>query len=218
MYSFVFGYRWRDVCIVSSWAQKEKMRRRMIQIQNLILVITLLMVSFSCNQRGDENTIELTCDSVKEMMNRDQNLRKKYLRSQYFSNLDSLIKLAGYNEGLDAMPQLDDNLSDSLRARAKELEKPFTEIQKRQRDSIWEIQSKIDSLNTLKLISIIDKFGIDSLNKVDRACGENSLIVFVHSPEGLKPIVREVINKNKEEVGENRFRHIMWHLDGRTKD
>ena len=190
----------------------------MIQIQNLILVITLLMVSFSCNQRGDENTIELTCDSVKEMMNRDQNLRKKYLRSQYFSNLDSLIKLAGYNEGLDAMPQLDDNLSDSLRARAKELEKPFTEIQKRQRDSIWEIQSKIDSLNTLKLISIIDKFGIDSLNKVDRACGENSLIVFVHSPEGLKPIVREVINKNKEEVGENRFRHIMWHLDGRTKD
>jgi hypothetical protein len=78
--------------------------------------------------------------------------------------------------------------------------------------------AQIDSLNTLQLISIIDKFGIDSLNKVDKSCGENSLIVFVHTPEGLKPIVREVMKKNKEEVGENRFRHILWHLNGRTND
>ena len=193
------------------------MKKRINQPQNLIFVIIWLMVIFGCNQERSKTKLELTCGSVKEMMKRDQNLRQTSLKPQFFSNLDSLIKLAGYSEGLDAMSQLDSELSDSLRTKAKELEKPYTERQKEQRDSIWAIQSEIDSLNTLQLISTIEKFGIDSLNKVDSACDENSLIVFVHCPEGLKEKVREVINENKEEVGENRFRHISWHLDGRKR-
>jgi hypothetical protein len=128
----------------ASKENKQKMRKRIVQIQILTLAVIFLMASSACNLGENRNTLELTCDSIKEMMDRDQNLRKKYLRSQYFSNLDSLIKLAGYSEGLDAMPQLDSDLSDSLRTRAKELEQPFTEMQKRQRDSIWEVQRKID--------------------------------------------------------------------------
>lgn len=193
----------------------QEMKKRINQFQNLILIIIWVIVTFGCSQERSKTELELTCESIKEMMKRDQNLRQTSLKSQFFSNLDSLIKVAGYNEGLDAMSELDSELSDSLRTKARELEKPYTEKQKEQRDSIWAIQSEIDSLNTLQLISTIDKFGIDSLNKVDSACDENSLIVFVHCPEGLKERVREVINENKEKVGGNRFRHISWHLDGR---
>lgn len=49
-------------------------------------------------------------------------------------------------------------------------------------------------------------------------CEQNSLIVFVHTPEGLMNKVREIITSNKEDVGENRFHHISWHLNGRKEE
>jgi len=72
-----------------------------------------------------------------------------------------------------------------------------------------------NQLNTLQLIATIETLGIVSLNKVDGSCDENSLFIFVHCPDGLKEKVRKVITEHKEAVGENRFRHISWHLDGR---
>jgi hypothetical protein len=69
----------------------------------------------------------------------------------------------------------------------------------------------------LKIISFINQFGIDSLNHVDQKCGINSLLVFVHTPDVLFQDVRDVVLKNSQGIGENRMRHIMWHLDGRER-
>jgi len=57
---------------------------------------------------------------------------------------------------MEAMQQLDRSLADSLRTKAIELERPLSEKQKKQIDSLWTIQTQIDSLNTLQLIATIE--------------------------------------------------------------
>lgn len=179
----------------------------------------LLSLFFTCcNSSPNPSPLNLDCQSINNLINRDQHLRSTKLQSLFFYNLDSLIKLSGYDAGMDALPQININLKDSIWAVAKELVElnPLSEQQQAVRDSFWDIQNEIDSLNTLQVIAQIEQFGIDSLNTVDKQCNQNSLLVFVHCPDGLKEKVRMVIDKNQEGVGKNRFRHISWHLDGRN--
>ncbi len=190
-------------------------------LSNVVFILTITLFSgffFCCNNPQNKAKLKLDCQSINELINRDQHLRSTKLKSRFFHNVDSLVKLAGYEAGLDQLSSIDGNLKDSIWVVANELVdlNPLNERQQAVRDSFWTIQNEIDSLNTLQVIVQIEQFGIDSLNKVDKQCNENSLLVFVHCPNGLKEKVRVVIEDNKEGVGKNRFRHISWHLDGRN--
>jgi len=121
----------------------------------------------------------------------------------------------GFSGGIDDLGDLSGDLKDSIWQEANDLIMPFSAKQQILRDSLWKIQRKIDSLNTLQVILQINTYGMDSLNRIDQKCDQNSLIVFVHAPEGLKDQVQEVIDANQLKVGENRMRHINWHLNGR---
>lgn len=179
----------------------------------------LFVFSFSlisCVNNTSNTSLKLDCSSIEELMKKDQDLRQTELKSQFFHLVDSLLKINGYSEGLEDLRNINGELRDTIWAQATELDKPFTGKKKAKRDSLWKVQNEIDSLNTLLVIKQIKQFGIDSLNTIDKQCDQNSLIVFVHCPDGLKDTVRSVILKNKQGVGENRFRHISWHLDGRV--
>ncbi len=175
------------------------------------------MVVSSCMNSASKNSLELSCESIAQLMESDQHLRMTKLKDPFLSNVDSLMIVNGFPGGLDKLSSLSSELRDSIWKLAKAELKPFTSKQKEAKDSIWKIQRNIDSLNTLKVIGQIQHFGIDSLNEIDSKCGQNSLIIFVHTPEGLHSKVSEIINLNTEKIGENRMQHINWHLGGRVR-
>jgi len=174
-----------------------------------------LVVYTTCNNHSNNIEAELSCESISRLMDRDQKLRATQLKDPFFANVDSLIKINGFPRGLEELSTLPGDLEDKIWKEAKINIKPFSAIQKSKKDSLWKIQRNIDSLNTLEVLRQISIFGIDSLNRIDALCDQNSLFVFVHTPEGLMSKVSEVVNINKEKIGENRMRHIGWHLNGR---
>lgn len=179
-------------------------------------ILFLLLLLIACGAETKNKPIKLDCDSINKLMARDQDLRSTKLQGQFFPKVDSIMKARGYARGNDDLSSIDAELKSEIWAQAKSLERPFSDKELLQRDSLWIIQNEIDSLNTLEVLEQIELFGIDSLNNIDEKCGHNSLIVFVHCPDGLKSKVAEIIEINRTGVGENRYRHISWHVNGRT--
>ena len=184
-------------------------------MKNKILALALTLSFLSCKNENPNVYLKLDCESIKELMDRDQELRKTKLQGQFFPLVDSIMKSKGFADGLDELSEIDSEMKSEIQAEAKSLKRSYTEREKQVLDSLWAIQNEIDSLNTLHVINQIEAFGIDSLNAIDRKCDENSLVIFVHCPDGLKEKVSEVVEKNRDAIGENRYSHISWHLKGR---
>ena len=186
-----------------------------MRANSLVILVILSSIYYSCKEQAKTPQLELSCESIVNLMERDQKIRSMKLMNPFFANVDSLMKQMGYEGGLDNLSYLNDEERDSIWSLAKAEIKPLTERQKLKKDSLWKVQRNIDSLNTLEVIRQIQTFGIDSVNRIDATCGHNSLVVFVHSPPGLFSEVETIVNQNAEKIGENRMRHIGWHLNGR---
>lgn len=86
-----------------------------------------------------------------------------------------------------------------------------------QKDSIWELQSKIDVYNVNRLIQIIKKHGyFDSGNSNSRIA---IFAMLMHTPKELKEEVANLIKSeyNKKRIDEASYGMITWHLEGRPK-
>jgi hypothetical protein len=84
-------------------------------------------------------------------------------------------------------------------------------------DSLWSLQNKIDKFNTVRLISIIEKYGyFDSGNSNSRIAIH---IILMHTPNELKKEVFSLIIKEYEKgrVNEASYGLITWHLKGRPR-
>lgn len=180
----------------------------------ILLGICALFFIMSC-QRTVSQDFELNCSALHAIQDSDQHLRQTEFGSEFLKLLDSLAIDGGYANGMGDVDSENEPRFDEWWDMAKYLEKPLSRAEEKRIDSLWRIQWSIDSSNTLHVIELIETFGIDSLNAVDQSCNLNSLIVFVHSPDGLKECVRSIVEANKAGVGDARYRHILWHLDGR---
>lgn len=180
---------------------------------DLIIKYLFVFLIISCN----EPKATISCEIVQEMLRKDQFYRTKHndLLSPYFYVLDSLVKVNGFNEGMNEFSSVDLELQSQLRARAKEIIATRPKPSQTVLDSIWKLQTAIDYENTERLINIIQEVGLSAIDTMDYECGKESLLIFVHTPDELKDEVKKVIDPDLKNISENQYNHIMWHLNGR---
>ena len=183
---------------------------------NIPYFILVILVCFlqACSFKNEV----LNCQSLKEISESDQYLRVKHLdiMSPVFYILDSLIKDNGNPKGMDDASNVDQSLYLKLQDEAKLLSEIRTKPNQKTLDSIWKNQEKIDTKNVELLLSYIRLVGLDSFAQMDKRCGTNSFIIFVHTPEELKNKVKMIIDPALKEVNEPAYHHVMWHLNGRV--
>lgn len=179
-----------------------------------LLLFSLLLLFISCQQEKSK-PLKLNCEVVNQLIESDQALRKTVLRSSFFAALDSIVIANGHEGGLEEIDPSSEPRWRQWWEEAKLYEKALTLAEMRVQDSLWKVQWHIDSLNTMHVIQLIETYGIDSLNSIDHQCDQNSLSIFVHTPQPLFDTVRAVVEANKDVIDGNRLRHIDWHLNGR---
>lgn len=189
------------------------MKNRVIYNLLFISLIIFLFV-FSCK----EESHKLGCEKVEYFLERDQYYRKKYANiwTPKLYLLDSLLKIGGYNGGLDELQNIEDDLRTKLRSQVDEIYERRSKPDSLILDSIIQLQTKIDYENTRELIKIINNTNRSSLDTMSFDCSRKSFIVFVHTPNELKEEVRTTIERiNLKDIDEYQYNHIMWHLNGR---
>lgn len=89
-------------------------------------------------------------------------------------------------------------------------------LTKKEMDSLWNLQDKIDFKNTLRLIEITKTYGYISSSNTNVKFPSHA--VFMHTPEKLKKVVSRLID-NQHELGNvgSFYGWIKWHLNGRNE-
>ena len=188
-------------------------------IQKFIAILILCLIIAECKVKQPTKELGFSCEIVNNIKEKDQYYRR-YLaspQSPYVHLLDSLIKLNGYEEGSKIMSSIDTKLLKSLIKQVDSLLNTTHKSEKIVWDSLWKLQNDLDYKNVMDLISIISNVGYSNIDTIPEKCGLESFIVFVHTPAELCDTVYSVIEKiNLKSFNPNRYRHIMWHLNGRN--
>ena len=164
-----------------------------------------------------QGTEQIDCDIINEIVTNDQFFRKKHMdiTSPFFFTLDTLLKADGYTNGIDELSSYDSDMVAQKRELARDIVDSRPEASRHILDSIWALQSQLDESNTLRMIEIVEKFGLHSLDTLRDGCALDGFIVFVHSPDHLKARIKKLIDPGLIEIDEYKHRHIMWHVNGR---
>jgi hypothetical protein len=188
-------------------------------IQKYIAILIFCLIIAECKVKQPTKELGFTCEIVNNIKEKDQYYRR-YLASTQSPNihlLDSLIKQNGYEEGFNIPSSVDAKLLKSLIRQVDSLLNTTHKSEKIVWDSLWKLQIDLDYKNVMDLISIISNVGYSNIDKIPEKCGLESFIVFVHTPAELCDTVYSVIEKiNLKSFNPNRYRHIMWHLNGRN--
>lgn len=82
-------------------------------------------------------------------------------------------------------------------------------------DSLWVLQSKVDSINTERLIEITKKYGFPNPDRLDEPIG--TWVIFQHSPSFFFNKLEVLLKKENEEkrLFDNEYNMLKWHLGGR---
>ena len=188
-------------------------------IQKYIAILILCLIIAECKVKQPTKELGFSCEIVNNIKEKDQYYRR-YLaspQSPYVHLLDSLIKLNGYEEGSKIMSSIDTKLLKSLIKQVDSLLNTTHKYEKIVWDSLSKLQNDLDYKNVMDLISIISNVGYSNIDTIPEKCGLESFIVFVHTPAELCDTVYSVIEKiNLKSFNPNRYRHIMWHLNGRN--
>jgi len=124
-------------------------------------------------------------------------------KRHYFSKIDSIygLSISRYSLRKDIKKDLGNKYDDYQQAKKSHL------------DDV----NKCDSLNTIKLIEITNKYGFPN-NKRLGVYKSKAYMIFVHSPRTYFEEIRALINKeyNEGRISEYKKEYIFWHLNGRT--
>jgi len=182
-------------------------------MNSLINYLFLFFLAFIISCSTNEKNLEINCEIIDKLCKKDQLYRKRpELVTPFFKILDSLRIEAGLSSEeyslLDRSTQLEFGKKANYIADIQYETKNQLLV-----DSLWSRQEALDEENTMLLIKIIKEIDYPTLDSLE--CFEKSLIVFVHTPKKLIEDVRDVLEPRKKYLHPNRYRHIMWHLDGR---
>ena len=82
-------------------------------------------------------------------------------------------------------------------------------------DSLWELQTNIDSINTIRLIEIVKKYGFPSVDRLGAPV--SAWLIFQHSPKNfwreLNLLIKKESRKGNIPIAETTM--LKWHLNGR---
>lgn len=90
-------------------------------------------------------------------------------------------------------------------------------LSKKAKDSLWDLQDKVDLKNTIRVIEVIKEYGyITSDNSNSNAPIH---IVLMHTPSELKSEVLELIEEENKagRIIKSSYGLIKWHLEGRNE-
>lgn len=88
---------------------------------------------------------------------------------------------------------------------------------KSDQDSLWKLQTNIDTYNINRLVQLIEEFGyFDSSNSNIKA---PIFIFFMHTPKDMKDKVSNLIHSEYEngKIDKASYGMILWHLEGRPE-
>jgi hypothetical protein len=188
-------------------------------MRNILLILIISITLFSCKKENNyENDAEL-CSILAEMIESDQSIRNlSELTDPFFEILDSIRTVNNLTR------EVYSNLSKEEQLNWEKIAREIAEKQpkgsKRVRDSLWEIQLKIDKKNTKLLIDITKKRGW--VSKDGLGCTEYiaPVIIFRPAPEKYWEEIKLLIDKEYAEkrMGRGDYGFIDNHLNGRPMD
>lgn len=174
------------------------------------LFIAMAISLLACNQKPFEKP---TCREIDSMMETDQQYRGDHRISAFFTVADSLAR-AKYGDKMipDDVGEFMKEAHDITQVRPAS---DFIDVAFA--DSLWALQGAIDDQNVERLLEIFEYSSQEELDQLE-CLRKKSLLPFVHSDEKYASQVRQCIDRHKDYLGYNRYRHIRWHLDGRDKN
>lgn len=187
----------------------------------VILFFLALLIGLVLNNREESVPTKLlfTCDIIDSIKHKDQYYRR-YLgspQSPPFHLFDSLLKHNGYEEGFKIPSSVDIKLLIRIQKQVDSLLSTTHKAEKIILDSLWKLQRYLDANNVMQVIEMISNVGYSNIDTIPEKCGMESFIVFVHTPDELCDTVYSVIELiNLKSFSPNRYKHIMWHLNGRN--
>jgi len=190
-------------------------------MKNILLTLIISTTILSCKKENNyENDAEL-CEILVGMYESDQRIRSlPEMTDPFFEILDS-IKTAN-NLTREDYAKLTEEEQLNWGKVGRKIADRRPKISKEIKDSLWNIQSKIDYKNTKLLIDITKKRGWISSSKDELGCDKNIAfaLVFRHAPEEfwneLKPLIdKEYIEKR---MGSGAYGFIDNHIRGRPMD
>lgn len=167
--------------------------------------------------KSSQNYQKDLCKELSEMIKNDQKHRKKLgLQTATFKKVfDSLKEVNNLSQ--DEFSKLSSEERNRILTKARELASKPSNSSKKERDSIWQLQSEIDNYNTQRLIEIVKNKGW--ITKQSLGCQEEikTWIIFRHAPKTYFAQIREIIDKEYKgnRISQYEYEVINNHLKGR---
>ena len=165
-----------------------------------VTIFLILIVNIVAYAQEKINLSKEVRNQLNELIENDQKYRIKLagidMDSLALITLDSLSTFDKINELFVS------NKSDT-----------FSKIEK---DSLWDLQYKIDIQNSKKLFKIISEYGY--LNQENSNCNIPLHIVLMHTPEQFKERTLKLVEQEYEKgkISQFNYLNIIWHLNGRN--
>lgn len=199
----------------------------------LFILLVGFLITFSCKDKlaleeiekqsaisSSSKEITEICDWADKITTRDQFYRKlSGMHSPFIVELvalDSLLTAANLSKDeFQALTVTEQEPIKEQVAKIVSTHEPFSETVQ---DSIRNLEEALDLDNTKQVLQKLEEIDYPKLN--DFNCFEESLIVFVHTPYETELVeqVKQALESRKEFIDSERYRHIMWHLNGRKDE
>jgi len=149
------------------------------------LIITNLFVLFTFLSFGQKLT-SLQKDSIKQVMDNIGKEDQKYRWQLMLGELDSTK--------FDSLKKLPDQIKFDRMRKVMKNELGFNKSTK---DSIWHLQNEIDSLNNLKFLSVIEKYGYPSFKRTGSTTSSTLILHLVSESnfKNLESLFKTELNK-----------------------
>ena len=185
-------------------------------MKNILITLIISITFFNCKKENNfENDTEL-CKILGKMTEDDQKIRGMPILSDPFFEIMDSIRTAN-----KLTKEIYTNLSTKEQLEwgkvGRKIAEKIPKNSKKQIDSLWNIQTKLDNKNTKLLIEIVKKRGW--VDKVSLNCEEYAApwVIFRHSQEKYWNEIRPLIEKayKEKKLGGMEYTMIDNQLKGR---
>lgn len=182
-------------------------------------LLLVFFITSSCKSNKYEDN-EVLCEVLVNIYNNDQKYRGKEseLVDPFFKILDSIMISEGLTKKEYRKLNKDEQLAYGKIARGVADER--NDVSKKVKDSLWALQSKLDSKNTEVLLKIIEERGFPDIKKLECKEYASPFLIFVHSPEEYWGEIKNILDQEIESdrITKGDYDYIMWHINGRKDD
>lgn len=179
----------------------------------LIIIVYFLVLSCKSTKYSKQ---ENSCNFLVELYNNDQLYRNMpELIDPFFKILDSIKSAEGISN--DEYTDLSREEQLAYGKKARSIVKKISSIAQKKKDSLMDLQVKLDNRNTRQLLSFVKKKGYPNMKELGCNGYSAPVLIFVHSPEKYWKEVKNMINEEKKEkrISKGDYQYIMWHINGR---